>query len=152
LIGSCFRSNRRSGHCDVIELLTAKGADASSAANASLDSPLMWASIGGHVEAATLLLKLGASPSASNKEGLTPLMCACTSGKLPVVQLLIAALMESQGGEHKGKRAAREPAGGDAAAVLNARNKFGNTALHIAGGLAWCFEPVGHGARLTLCV
>ena len=54
-----------------------------------LATPLMKASIDGHIEIAQLLIEKGADINAINDHGETPLMCAAWSGHVNVVKLLL---------------------------------------------------------------
>ena len=57
--------------------------------NGSNATPLMYAAICGQLEAAALLLDLGAKIDLANEFGTTPLHCAVCNKHLPVVRLLV---------------------------------------------------------------
>jgi hypothetical protein len=96
----------RTGSKDRISRALAAGGDV--AAECDLTTPLGLAAIAGDLEAARLLLRAGAN--ANQHYGLplrTALMDAAKSGRLEMLKLLL-----------------------DAGAAVNARNKFGRTALY----------------------
>lgn len=60
-------------------------------------TPLAWAAKAGQIDAASLLLSLGANPNAINSGGRYPIDWAATSGHLPVVKLLADKTSNDQG-------------------------------------------------------
>ena len=61
------------------------------ATDSSENSPLFWASKGGHSEVVDLLLKAGAKPDIDGYDGLKPLHVAAARNHAGVVKLLLAA-------------------------------------------------------------
>ena len=55
-------------------------------------TPLMLASLGGHLEAAAFLVSRGAQVNAKNKAGWTPIIAAAATGKVCVTTWLDALL------------------------------------------------------------
>ena len=76
------------GHCRVIELLLANGAD-KEAANHEGRRPIYMASRNGHLQVVELLLSAGADKNAKNNNGGTPLYTASYFGHHQVVEMLV---------------------------------------------------------------
>ncbi|CAH0480077.1 unnamed protein product [Peronospora belbahrii] len=107
-------------------------------------TPLHWAAVVGKVNAAKLLLKVGADPNAKDRDGRTPLHWAARNNHDEVVSLLLAYNAQPDATDDEGIPVvcfAAEAEGVDSsifsnlvAAGANLRTQVsgGNTALHIA--------------------
>jgi ankyrin repeat protein len=120
---------------NIVELLIAKGADVN-AKNKDGWTPLHWAAAMSHKEVAELLLANGADVNAKDEDGQTPLDNAMLGNDKDTADLLR---------KHGGKHGTIDVAAldGDIEAVkeflaagvdVNAKNRYGRTALHHAGG------------------
>jgi ankyrin repeat protein len=97
------------GNVDLVRVLIEKGANLEAVTEAPSDkveamqgpspgnntsarggqTPLMLASIGGHVEAIRLLIEKGANVEAADKSGMTPLILASFTGHVQAIRMLI---------------------------------------------------------------
>ena len=96
------------GFANVLESLIKHNALVNHRDMVSGNTPIISASIGGHLDCAKVLVELGgASPNDTDTSGFTPLMAAATQGKTDLLQYLIsckAALDQTNNrGETAGK-------------------------------------------------
>lgn len=111
--------------------------------NANINTPLHWASYGGHADTVALLLQAGYSLENRDPEGSQSLHLAASGGHREVLELLLAH-----------------------AAPADARNRFGNCPEDLATtvdcrrllarfreqrGCQWCKEQFSHIRRPSLC-
>ncbi|KAK7078619.1 hypothetical protein SK128_002014 [Halocaridina rubra] len=133
------------GHEDIIEYLLAQGAPLE-VPNSNNDTPLHRAAAKGNVNAFSALVKAKADLSAKNKRGHTPLHLAASEGQLSIVNYVLA-LRDSASGplvvrnENDETPLHRAALKGHAQVItalvkggsdISARNKPGNTPLHLA--------------------
>jgi len=135
------------GHTEIIQLLTANGADVN-AKNKSESTPLMYSAIYGHIEASEYLLNLGAEVNARNIFGMTPLIIAARFGNIELIKFLLHKKADIEGKPYgKGENDLRASSliiaaqyGQEEAlnillnngAQINAADKNSNNALHMA--------------------
>ncbi len=79
----------RLGDLDGIKRYLSKGAKIDELSPDTNLSPLTWATMMGHAEAAELLIKLGANVNVRQEDGGTPLHVAVTLGRVELTKLLI---------------------------------------------------------------
>ena len=95
----------RRGHCECVQLLLHRGADASRPSQDGRTSA-HYAAIGGHLKALAEVLDAGCSVDAADSLSLTPLISAASQGHADCVQLLL---------QHGADTNKRTKAGADAA-------------------------------------
>lgn len=78
------------GHAACVKLLLSSGADVDEPGGTLNETALHWAATLGDEAVATLLLDVGANVNARTLAARTPLHSACASGKVHLVQLLLA--------------------------------------------------------------
>lgn len=147
---------------DVVQALLAGGAPVDQAINSHHVTPLHYAANRGNVRIAELLLKAGASVSATDDEGRTPLHLSVWTNHLEVAKALIASHAPVEAKDNRGytpliyASASGDPrivaaviAGG---ADINESDSTGATALHTAAN-ASLFEVtkwlLDHGASVN---
>lgn len=118
-------------HPQAAELVT-------NAANSNGDTPLLFAASSGHMGIAAALLAAGADPCQANASGLTPVLAAAGAGHQLLLSLLLKATAQSTALAGSCPSTAADgtmptaEAGLQAAALLQACDKHGSTALHFA--------------------
>ena len=85
---TALHAGAQAGSVELIELLIEQGADVD-AAGTSGWTPLGWAAIRGHTEAAVTLVREGADVNAANRDGITILMWAFDNGHTEIMDLLL---------------------------------------------------------------
>jgi hypothetical protein len=78
------------GYVEVVNALTATGADVNKAGNYGR-TPIYWASLNGHLEIVQALIAAGAGVNKADNSGRTPISGASSHGRLEIVQALVAA-------------------------------------------------------------
>jgi hypothetical protein len=111
----------RKNDLDTIESELKSGADVNAQEPTSGVTPLSWAALYGHVEAAGLLIENGADIEGLNRDGARPLHAAAFLGRTKVVALLLKNGADKTAKDHKGVTA------------LDTTNADWNTAKFIAG-------------------
>ena len=120
------------GHVPAVARLLAAGADVTQA-NAAGESPLYIAALRGHVAAVGALLQhceregVPWDDGHQYEDGWTPLMAAAVGGREDVLELLLEYAQREATAASSG-RDCGSPAGG----FINAPNRYGQTAVHIA--------------------
>lgn len=111
----------RKNDLDSIESELKSGADVNTQEPASGVTPLSWAALSGHAEAAELLIEHGADLEGANRDGARPLHAAAFLGRTRVVALLLKSGADRTARDHKGVTA------------LDTTHADWNTAQFIAG-------------------
>ena len=111
----------RKNDLDTIRSELKSGADANAQEPASGVTPLSWAALYGHAEAARLLVENGADLKGPNRDGARPLHAAAFLGRTEVVELLLEKGADISAKDQKGSTA------------LDTTHADWNTAQFIAG-------------------
>jgi ankyrin repeat protein len=130
------------GDADMVARLIAAGADIN-ATNPNGGTPLMYASLGGNPEVTAQLLAAGARPGEKAKLGWTALAVAAVKGRTDVIRVLLEAGADQQVQDTYGWTPLMRAADsrrlevvrvllGSPGVNLDARQEYGQTALHIA--------------------
>lgn len=78
-----------SGHSDVVELLTGRGADVNRRTHVDGITACMVAAFHGHADTVSALIRLGADVDVTTVDGITALMFACLGGHSDVAAVLL---------------------------------------------------------------
>lgn len=92
----------RKNDLDTIQSELKSGADVNAQEPASGVTPLSWAALYGHAEAAELLIENGADLEEPNRDGARPLHAAAFLGRTKVVELLLKQGADKTAKDHKG--------------------------------------------------
>lgn len=87
---------------DTIQSELKSGADVNAQEPASGVTPLSWAALYGHAEAAKLLIENDADLEGANRDGARPLHAAAFLGRAEVVELLLKKGADTTAKDHKG--------------------------------------------------